>query len=224
MRLFAPYEYLLKRKLLKDVNRLPGYITLILNEGELSGRGLKKLRDTVGWCNELNVNLLSVYIDLLPIENVSELSRQVAISLYNLFSFSPYKVELFKLCGKNNENVVSGVLAEPLSPIPPYVMLSVGVGGKRELTNAIHEVLKKVEQGIIEPDEIDEEEMENHLLFPHEPDLVIRSGGQRLADFLVWQSVYSELYFTDVNWHTFRKIDFLRAVRDFQRRQRRYGK
>ncbi|WP_269850430.1 undecaprenyl diphosphate synthase family protein [Methanosarcina horonobensis] len=53
---------------------------------------------------------------------------------------------------------------------------------------------------------------------------MIRSGGQKLSDFLVWQSVYSELYFTDVNWNNVRKIDLMRVIRDFQKRQRRYGK
>jgi len=53
---------------------------------------------------------------------------------------------------------------------------------------------------------------------------MIRSGGQKLSDFLVWQSVYSELYFTDVNWEDVRRLDILRLIRDFQKRQRRYGK
>ena len=60
--------------------------------------------------------------------------------------------------------------------------------------------------------------IESHLLFKSEPDIVIRAGGKRLTDFLIWQSVYSELYFTDVNWLDFRKVDFLRVIRDFQKR------
>jgi len=76
----------------------------------------------------------------------------------------------------------------------------------------------------VSPEEIDENVIESHLLFKLEPDLVIRAGGKRLTDFLIWQSVYSELYFTDVNWLDFRKVDFLRILRDFQKRQRRFGK
>jgi undecaprenyl diphosphate synthase len=52
---------------------------------------------------------------------------------------------------------------------------------------------------------------------------VIKTGGYHLTDFLIWQSVYSELFFSDVNWKLFRKIDFLRALRDYQARVRRFG-
>jgi undecaprenyl diphosphate synthase len=52
---------------------------------------------------------------------------------------------------------------------------------------------------------------------------VIRAGGNQLSDFMIWQSAYSELYFTEVNWRALRKIDFLRAIRDCQQRERRFG-
>ena len=58
-----------------------------------------------------------------------------------------------------------------------------------------------------------------------DPDLIIRTSGEiRLSGFLLWQSAYSEFYFSDVNWPAFRKIDFLRAIRDFQHRDRRFGR
>jgi undecaprenyl diphosphate synthase len=53
---------------------------------------------------------------------------------------------------------------------------------------------------------------------------VIRAGGKQLSDFLIWQAAYSELYFTDVDWQSLRKIDLLRAIRDWQRRERRFGR
>jgi short-chain Z-isoprenyl diphosphate synthase len=58
-----------------------------------------------------------------------------------------------------------------------------------------------------------------------DPDLIIRTSGEvRLSGFLLWQSVYSEFYFCDTHWPAFRKIDFLRALRDYDRRQRRFGR
>jgi short-chain Z-isoprenyl diphosphate synthase len=66
-----------------------------------------------------------------------------------------------------------------------------------------------------------------HLYSPHlpDPDLIIRTSGElRLSGFLLWQSVYSEFHFTDVNWPAFRRIDFLRAIRTFQTRDRRFGR
>ncbi|MCD6145172.1 MAG: undecaprenyl diphosphate synthase family protein, partial [Methanosarcinales archaeon] len=53
---------------------------------------------------------------------------------------------------------------------------------------------------------------------------VIRAGGKHLTDFLIWQTIYSELYFTDVNFTDMRRLDFLRIIRDYQKRQRRYGR
>ncbi len=102
--------------------------------------------------------------------------------------------------------------------------VSIGLGGKSELTKAIKEIAKRVMIGEIEPEEINEKEIESELIFKSEPDLIIRSGATRLTDFLIWQSVYSEFYFTDVNWMKFRQIDFFRAVRDFQLRERRFGR
>ncbi len=99
-----------------------------------------------------------------------------------------------------------------------------GFGGRDEITRAVLTILEEVKAGTIRPEEVDEKLLESHLLVKHEPDIMIRSGGQKLSDFLVWQSVYSELYFTDVNWKDVRRLDILRLIRDFQKRQRRYGK
>ena len=74
------------------------------------------------------------------------------------------------------------------------------------------------------PEAIDEAEIEERLLLPAAPDLLIKTGAERLSDFMIWQSVYSELYFTDVNWRDFRRRDYLRALREYQERQRRFGR
>lgn len=104
------------------------------------------------------------------------------------------------------------------------IQISLGFGGRSELTKAVKEIVKKVERGELEPEEIDEKLIESELLFKSEPELVIRSGTTRLMDFFIWQSVYTEFYFTDMNWSKFRKIDFLRAVKDFKLRERRFGR
>lgn len=81
-----------------------------------------------------------------------------------------------------------------------------------------------VDAGELDPEEIDEADIEEHLVFPVEPDLVIKTGAERLSDFMIWQSVYAELYFTDVNWRDFRRRDYLRALLDYADRQRRFGR
>jgi undecaprenyl diphosphate synthase len=104
------------------------------------------------------------------------------------------------------------------------IQVSIGLGGKHEFTAAVQGVAEEVAAGDLSPEAVDETEIERRLVFPAEPDLVIKTGAERLSDFMIWQSVYSELYFTDVNWRDFRDRDFLRAIREFQNRQRRFGR
>jgi undecaprenyl diphosphate synthase len=104
------------------------------------------------------------------------------------------------------------------------VQVSIGLGGKAEFASAVRSVAEEIEAGELSSEDLDESDIEAALVFPTAPDLVIKTGAERLSDFMIWQSVYSELYFTDVNWRDFRKRDFLRAIRDYQDRQRRFGR
>ena len=86
---------------------------------------------------------------------------------------------------------------------------------------------EEIRDGNLLPEEIDEKIFESYLYTEGipDPDLIIRtSGEERLSGFLLWQSAYSELYFTEVYWPAFRMIDFWRAIRVYQQRERRFGK
>jgi undecaprenyl diphosphate synthase len=102
--------------------------------------------------------------------------------------------------------------------------VSIGLGGKAEFATAVQGIAEDVQTGNLDPKDISEEDVEDRLVFPTDPDLVVKTGAERLSDFMIWQSVYSELYFTDVNWQNFRRRDYLRALRDYQNRQRRFGR
>ncbi|PKL53865.1 MAG: UDP diphosphate synthase [Candidatus Methanoperedenaceae archaeon HGW-Methanoperedenaceae-1] len=176
-----------------------------------------KLSSFVSWCNEMGLKTVTVYISILEVD--AQMSKKICGKLSQ--EIPPWLFELTR-----NINVITRGEKE----VRRYggdgmqVNISIGFGGKYELTRAMKEIMKNVENGSLAPEDIDEETIESHLLFKSEPELVIRAGGKRLTDFLIWQSVYSELYFTDVNWLDFRKVDFLRVIRDFQKRQRRFGK
>ncbi len=108
--------------------------------------------------------------------------------------------------------------------------IAVGYGGRREIADAVRSLLQEHAARGASLEElaevIDVDHIAEHLYTPGQPDpdLVIRtSGEQRLGGFLLWQSVHSEFYFCDALWPDFRKIDFLRALRDYGNRQRRYG-
>jgi len=110
------------------------------------------------------------------------------------------------------------------------VNLAVGYGGRREIADAVRSLLQSHAQAGTSIEElaeiIDVEHIAEHLYTrgQPDPDLVIRtSGEQRLSGFLLWQSAHSEFYFCDALWPDFRKTDFLRALRDFSERHRRFG-
>ncbi|MEM2190041.1 MAG: undecaprenyl diphosphate synthase family protein [Archaeoglobaceae archaeon] len=95
--------------------------------------------------------------------------------------------------------------------------------GRNEIVNAIREIARKAINGEIDPEKIDEKVFESVLKVKSQPDMIIKAGSE-VPDFLLWQSIYSELYFTDIDWNTARYVDFLRILREYQRRERRYGR
>ena len=219
------YEKILKRGILNSPIPV-NHVLLVLDETDLlSNGGMEKLRHFIKWCHTLNIEIISVYISVIQegmdkkllekaylhlTENITKAlnKEKASIALYtDTQELEPTYAKIIK--GADNEKKIN---------------ISIGLGGRSELTKAIKETVKRVKTGEIEPEEIDEEVIESELTFKSEPDLVIRSGATRLTDFLIWQSVYSEFYFTDVNWSGFRKIDLLRAIRDFQWRERRFGR
>jgi short-chain Z-isoprenyl diphosphate synthase len=108
--------------------------------------------------------------------------------------------------------------------------IAVGYGGREEIADAVRSFVQaQARQGASLCDVVERitpEAIACHLYAAHlpDPDLIIRTSGEiRLSGFLLWQSVHSEFYFTDVLWPAFRKIDFLRAIRAYQARNRRFG-
>jgi len=102
----------------------------------------------------------------------------------------------------------------------------IAYGGRQEILDAFQSILTKIERGELDRENVDEQLLGQHLYTGgDDPDLIIRTGGEaRLSNFLLYQAAYSELFFTDVYFPSFRKIDFLRIIRNYQRRQRRFGK
>ena len=214
------YENFLAWQITRSATKIPAHVALILKETDLlEHRGIGKLLTAVLTFRKFKVELVSVYVDILEddqqvkIELVSTLVERLEESFMDLPDGIGY--EIYGLEGE----VKSSRQGKDF-----FVYLSLGFGGRGEITRSVISILKEVKAGHVKPEDIDEKMLESNLLVKREPDIMIRSGGQKLSDFLVWQSVYSELYFTDVNWKDVRKIDLLRVIRDFQKRQRRYGK
>jgi len=215
------YQLRLEQSILKDDKTLlPTSIVLILTESDLLDADFsRRLNEFIEWCQEYSINVLTIYISLIDVDpDISDkiynrLQKKVTDTLKEVDA----TINLITIDGLDHH-------LKTAKRMDMHINLSLGYGGKKELTEAFKDIMSKIDSGELTPGEIDESVIEQNLLIKHEPDLVIRSGGKRLADFLIWQSVYSEIYFTDVSWMNFRKLDLLRAIRDFQKRQRRFGK
>lgn len=107
-----------------------------------------------------------------------------------------------------------------------HLILALSYGGRTEIVDAARALAAKVKNGEMEPDQIDEKAIAEHLYLPDvpDPDLMIRTSGEvRLSNFLLWELSYAELYFTDTLWPDFREDNFAKALTEYARRQRRFG-
>ena len=105
--------------------------------------------------------------------------------------------------------------------------IAINYGGKEEITNAVNTIINKVKKNIILEEKVDEELINTHLYSNnlHDVDLLIRTSGEkRISNFLLWKISYAELYFTNILWPEFSKNDFNKAINNYQKRERRFGK
>jgi len=105
--------------------------------------------------------------------------------------------------------------------------LALSYGGRAELSDAVKNIVREVKSGHISSDKIDESLILKHLYHPEipDPDLIIRTSGEhRLSNFLIWQSAYSEFYFTEVLWPDFGREELMRSLKEYQGRERRFGR
>lgn len=235
----------------KEGRNIPRHVGIILdgnrrfarNAGlkELDGHklGAKKLEEVLKWCNELGIECITVYA--FSTENFNRSKGEVA-HLMDIFAKNFKKISTSDRVKKHKIRVralgdlsrlpkkvrvaIKGAERATKSHDRYLLNIAIGYGGRAELAQAIHRICRSVERGELKPKDVDERLIENYLYTAGvpDPDLVIRtSGEERLSGFLLWQSAYSELYFCEANWPAFTKIDFLRAIRTYQGRERRYG-
>jgi len=184
---------------------LPETVALVVSEADLlAAGGTEQLASVLDWAFGFEAGQVVVYVSLDDEERVGQLRE--ALERVD----SPHEMAV-RTAGDSRR-----------AETP--VQVSLGLGGKHEFATAVRGIAEAVDAAELDAAEITEEHIEERLVFPADPDLVIKTGAERLSDFMIWQSVYAELYFTDVNWGQFRRRDYLRALRDYQTRQRRFGR
>jgi short-chain Z-isoprenyl diphosphate synthase len=248
--LYGLYQNRIRRWL--STQELPRHVAMILDgnrrwakqrlhETAAHGHraGAAKFREFLIWCDDLGISTATLYLlstDNLtgrPAEELDELVQIIADLAEDLSHFRNWRVQHV-----GSDDGLPAQLVETLKAAEErtksntglHINLAVGYGGRREIADAMRSIVAQHQEngGTLDAlaDILTPELIGDHLYTggQPDPDLVIRtSGEQRLSDFMLWQSAHSEFYFVEALGPDLREVDFLRALRDYARRHRRYG-
>lgn len=246
------YERMLQQQVMQGA--IPEHIAVILDGNRRWARirslnpwigheyGAKKVEEFLRWCLELGVKSITLYAlstenfrrpkhELRALMNILKQKLREAAENEDIHRYQ-VRVKAIGRVGSLPEDVQEAVryLEERTKHYNKrFLNVAIAYGGRAEIVDAARKIAEAVKCGKLEPEDIDEHVFESFLYTAHlpkqDPDLIIRtSGEERLSGFLLWQCAYSELYFLDVYWPDFRKIDLLRAIRTYQQRHRRFGR
>jgi len=199
--------------------------------------GVEAIRSVVEACPELGIEVLTLYA--FSTENWKRPKDEVDALMYLLVEYCRREVEALhrngvrvNAIGRIDElpelqrDEIRRAMARTRENTRMTLNLAVNYGGQAELVDAFRAMAREVQAGTLSPDAIDAEVVSRHLYTAGlpDPDLVIRTAGEmRLSNFLVWQAAYSEIWVTDVPWPDFSRAHLEQAVRDYSRRERRFG-
>ena len=232
------------------MNKLPRHVAIIMDGNgrwaNLQGKsrvkghqqGARTVRDIVEEAKSQGVKYLTLYAFSKdnwsrPKEEVNILMKLLVTSLkkeYNRLINNNIRLQSI---GEVNDlptpvkNELNYVIIKTKNNTGMVLTLAINYGGKEELTEAMKTIAFKVKNSIISPEKVDQSTINQHLYTRDLPavDLLIRtSGEERISNFLLWHIAYAELYFTDTLWPDFKKEDLHKAIVDYAKRERRFGK
>ena len=203
--------------------------------------GYERLKEVLNWIWELNIKAATIYAMSTenctrrpPIERekLFEIARNGLKSLLTDETITKKEIKV-KIIG--NLDLVPKDIVELAKKVEErtknhnkhMLYIALCYGGRQEILDSVRKIANDVKKGVLEPSQINENIFRRYLYTSEspDPDLIIRTSGEvRISNFLLWQMAYSELYFCEAFWPEFRKIDFWRAIRSYQHRERRFGK
>ena len=233
-----------------DTNKIPKHVAIIMDG---NGRWAKKqgmarifghrnaltsVRESVEAATEIGTEAVTLYAFSSenwnrPKAEVDALMRLLISSLKKeLPNFQKNGIQVNAIGGLKNlpvkaQKTLQEVIEATKTNSKVVLTFALSYGSREEIVNAVKNISKKVVNNELSIEEIDENIINNHLYTVSLPevDLIIRtSGEQRISNFLLWQIAYAEFHFTEVLWPDFRKVDFYKAVLEYQNRERRFGK
>ncbi|MCK9216543.1 MAG: isoprenyl transferase [Firmicutes bacterium] len=234
--------------MIEKLNTLPEHIAIIMDgNGRWASQkklprtlghkaGVEALKEIVRYTSSIKIKILTVYA--FSTENWKRPLEEVEY-LINYLLIEFLKKEIDEI---NRNNVKIRILGD-IKPLPKKTKeeiikaveltknnkgllfnIALNYGGKDELVNSFRVISEMILKKTITPTDINEKLVSKYLYTANEPDLIIRTGGEkRLSNFLIWQGAYSELYFTDVFWPDFKKENLIEAINDYNTRNRRFG-
>lgn len=201
--------------------------------------GAAKMHEFLRWCDELGIRVVSLYLlshdnlakrDSRELADLLEIIAELAETLASEPGWRVQHVGRAAQLPEDLTRVLSKAQESTAGNTGLHVNLAVGYGGRGEIVDAVRSIIAAHHEhgGTLEElaESLTPEQIGEHLYTggQADPDLVIRtSGEQRLSDFLLWQSAHSEFYFVEALGPDLREVDFLRAIRDFASRDRRFG-
>jgi undecaprenyl diphosphate synthase len=232
-----------------DPKRLPHHIAIIMDGNgrwakhkslsRIKGhiKGIDAVRETITACRELGIKILTLYA--FSIENWKRPREEVS-ALMGLLREYLLKEQgemirnhiRLRVIGRMEDlpRDVQSVLAETVQRTSPCegmtLNLALSYGGRSEILHAVHHILKDVQREALKPEEINFQRFSSYLWTQGmpDPDLLIRTSGEfRISNFLLWQVAYTELYVTDTLWPDFDRRELMKAIMDYQSRERRFG-
>ncbi len=237
-------------KELIDINNLPQHVAIIMDgngrwattKGQDRTFGHKNaiqaVRNAINACNEINIPYLTLYT--FSSENWSRPEEEIE-TLMALLS-NTIIAESEEITSKGLRMHVIGdieklptslqeqlhhIMAHTANNTRGNLILALSYGSQLEITNAVKQIAQKVVAKELNPNDINEKTIEDHLYTKNFPavDLLIRTSGEvRISNFLLWQIAYAEMQFLETLWPDFSKNDFFNCILNYQKKQRRYGK
>ena len=203
-----------------------------LNPGEGHRKGAEKIENILDWCYDLGVMELTLYC--FSMQNFERPKKEVKI-LLDLFRSQIRKLEKDKRVDGYGINIkfigrlelFPGSLQDDMERVMKNTCkndkfklnLAMGYGGREEIVDAVNRIIGKRAK------KVNQKSIKKNLYLADEPELVIRTGGDyRVSNFLIWQSYYSEWYFTKKLWPEFSKADLKKAIQEYRSRSRRFGR
>ncbi len=233
-----------------DHNNIPQHVAIIMDgngrwaKGQGHDRiqghknGVRSVRDVTEIAAELGIQYVTLYAFSTenwnrPIQEVDALMEllvetiQHEVGTLNENNIRLMTIGAIESLPKNAQNNLNKAIADTASNTGMVLSLALSYSSRWEITEAVKSIAEDVASGRLSLDDINDSVVSNHLNTKGipDPELLIRTSGEmRISNFLLWQIAYSELYFTDTLWPDFGKEEFCKALVEFQRRERRFGK